>query len=170
MKTSLESRLRRPDWMTQLPWVLLGLRSAIKSDLGCSPAEMVFGDVLTLPGELVERGSVTFDPSKPVSPPTAAHHCAPPSSSVPLKKLLSSQHVFVRVGARRGLSRPYDGPYKVLEAGPKHFVVLVRGRHETISVDRLKPAVLPATDATPPAWPTTRFGRSIRPPDRYQGL
>jgi cleavage and polyadenylation specificity factor subunit 1 len=173
MKTSLEASLDavNSDWSTQLPWVMLGLRSAIKEDLGCSPAEMVYGDILSLPGEFVERGSVSFDPSQPVSPATPKHHCVPQPSPTSLRKLLDSQHVFVRVGARRSLQRPYDGPYKVLEAGPKHFLVLVRGRPETITVDRLKPAVLspsPSLASDPPAWPRTRFGRSVRPPARFQ--
>uniref|UniRef100_A0AAG5DMA8 Uncharacterized protein n=1 Tax=Anopheles atroparvus TaxID=41427 RepID=A0AAG5DMA8_ANOAO len=83
----------KQSWSEQLPIVLLGLRSAHQKDLGCSAAELVFGQVLRLPGEF-------FDPQPdPISrtefarqlqeafaelrPPTTAHHaktlptCAP---------------------------------------------------------------------------------------------
>ena len=36
MKDSLKARLNRPDWTSQLPWVMLGLRSAHKDDIGCT--------------------------------------------------------------------------------------------------------------------------------------
>lgn len=31
------------DWMAVLPLVLLGIRTALKSDIGCSVAELVYG-------------------------------------------------------------------------------------------------------------------------------
>ena len=40
--------------MDELPVVLLGLRSAPKEDLGCAPAELLYGTTLRLPGEFFE--------------------------------------------------------------------------------------------------------------------
>ncbi len=40
--------------MSQLPWVLLGLRSAPKEKPNISSAEMVYGTALTLPGEFLD--------------------------------------------------------------------------------------------------------------------
>lgn len=40
-------------WSDQLPIILLGLRNSIKEDLKCSPAEMVYGQTLRIPGQLV---------------------------------------------------------------------------------------------------------------------
>ncbi len=37
-------------WTQTLPIVLLGIRSAIKEDNGCTPAELVYGTTLRLPG------------------------------------------------------------------------------------------------------------------------
>ena len=54
MKASLMARLRNnPNWMEELPVVMLGLPTA---DLGCSgsSAELVYGTHLRLPGEFFE--------------------------------------------------------------------------------------------------------------------
>ena len=60
-------------------------------------------------------------------------------------KLSTATHVFVRRDAvRKPLQPPYDGPYLVLKRTDKHFTV---SRHDTVSVDRLKPAYL---DSDPP--------------------
>ena len=40
--------------MDELLLVLLGLRSAPKEDLGCSPSELVYGTTIRLPGEFFE--------------------------------------------------------------------------------------------------------------------
>ena len=42
--------------MDELPWVLLGIQTAPKEDLGVSVAELVYGGPLTLPGEFVVPG------------------------------------------------------------------------------------------------------------------
>jgi transposase InsO family protein len=53
MKDFLKTHLSCRDWTSQLPWVMLGLRSAHKDELGRSPAELVYGDRVMLPGELM---------------------------------------------------------------------------------------------------------------------
>ena len=42
---------------------------------------------------------------------------------------------------RRPLSRPYEGPFRVLQRDAKSFVISRAGRSWTVSVDRLKPAL-----------------------------
>ncbi|CAH8497046.1 unnamed protein product [Dicrocoelium dendriticum] len=48
MASSSDSR-----WSERLPAILLGIRNTIKEDIGCCPAELVFGTTLRLPGEMV---------------------------------------------------------------------------------------------------------------------
>ena len=51
MKSALKAKLGSdPNWVDALPLVLLGMRAAVKNDLHCSVAEMVFGEPLRLPG------------------------------------------------------------------------------------------------------------------------
>lgn len=40
-------------WTSYLPLILLGLRSTYKSDLGASPADLVYGESLRLPAEFL---------------------------------------------------------------------------------------------------------------------
>lgn len=63
LKTSLKCRLS-DRWVEQLPLILLGLKSALKEDLGSSSAELVYGSTLRLPGEFFS----TFSGSQ-VAPP-----------------------------------------------------------------------------------------------------
>jgi hypothetical protein len=54
LKEALRARLDNQDWMSQLPWVLLGLRAAPKEDSALSSAELVYGEPLVLPGQFVD--------------------------------------------------------------------------------------------------------------------
>ncbi|XP_059826505.1 uncharacterized protein LOC132394413 isoform X1 [Hypanus sabinus] len=53
LKSALISRLRGANWADELPWVLLGIRTAPKDDLHASSAELVYGAPLVVPGEFL---------------------------------------------------------------------------------------------------------------------
>jgi hypothetical protein len=53
LKSAIKARLTGSTWMDELPVVLLGLRSAWREDPDCSPAELVYGCTLHLPGEFL---------------------------------------------------------------------------------------------------------------------
>ncbi|CAF98772.1 unnamed protein product [Tetraodon nigroviridis] len=117
LKAALRAALSDDSWVDRLPWVMLGLRSAPKEDLGASPAELVLGQPLRVPGEFLPES-------------------APPD-------LLTARFVFVRHDAHRSpLRPPYDGPFRVLETGTKSFMLDMGGRAERVTLDRLKPAHL----------------------------
>ena len=40
------------DWISGLHWILLGIHTAFKEDIGCSSAQLVYGTTLRIPGEL----------------------------------------------------------------------------------------------------------------------
>ena len=50
LKSALRARLSGPNWIQELPWVLLGIRTVPKADLGCSSAELMYGALLTVAG------------------------------------------------------------------------------------------------------------------------
>ena len=51
LKAALKAYPNSTHWVDSLPMVLLGIRTALKTDLGCSVAELVYGTTLRIPGE-----------------------------------------------------------------------------------------------------------------------
>ncbi|XP_073958484.1 uncharacterized protein [Choristoneura fumiferana] len=59
------------------------------------------------------------------------------------KELSTAEYVFLRQGhAKRSLESPYSGPYKVLERRDKTFRIILNGKPNTVTIDRLKPAFM----------------------------
>ena len=169
---------------------MLGIRSSVKEDIGASPADLVYGQSLTLPGEFFHNSSASVTQSnfvdvlrqrmRKLRPTPASHH----SRDTPFvsKDLATTSHVFLRVDrVRRPLEQPYVGPYKVISRTNKVFMLDVDGKNITVSIDRLKPAYLDK-DIFPPitqqSVPTenpeleqgtfTKSGRLSRPVVRFQ--
>ncbi len=191
LKASLKSYPSPLRWTETLPLVMLGIWTAIKSDIGCCSAELVYGTTLTLPGgffvpiapndvpdptsyvERLKRVMQELRAKPPRVQTRRAHLCT---------DLKTCTHAFIRHDAhRKPLQQPYNGPFQVLERTEKHFSVEVRGRKEVVSLDRLKAAhldVVPATDGSPQpatlrgsqpadtATRTTRSGRRVHWPDQ----
>ena len=193
LKSSLKARTTDPYWMDHLPMVLLGIRTAWREDPDCSPAELVYGSSLRLPGEFVEPSSLESQPSstflrdlqqsmQKALPPPVKHHNTTTPSYIPAN-LSSTGYVYVRVdGHRTPLQRPYNGPFRIISTTDKYFTLDINGRSDTVTVDRLKPAYV-GTNCTPNqpivspsnfnntseklsfSPTTTRSGRKSRPPE-----
>ena len=160
-------------WMSHLPFVLLGLRTTVREDAGCCPADVVYGQQLRLPGDLVHGGdddvaasavssfsSALRSSMRRIGPILPVRRGPVMPGHVP-RALESVSHVFLRVDAvRRPLTPPYLGPFLVLERGPKTFVISKSGKRTTVSIDRIKPAFMSCDDlpsvpsASAPAAPS----------------
>ncbi len=149
LKASLKARLTSPTWMDELPMVMLGIRTAWREDVGCSPADLVYGTSLHLPGELFEAPRTsTLAPGflrdlqesmNTLVPPQPKYHGTQPTR-LP-SNLGHTGYVYVRQDSHLGpLQRPYAGPFPVVEKGDKYFQVEINGRLDRITVDRLKTA------------------------------
>ena len=160
-------------WFWRLPCSLLAIRTTIKPDVGASPADLVFGEGLAVPGELIASSPTQDDQSQaqrqqlldhlrlevariqPVQ--TSAHRR--PAIHLP-GELRTATHVFVqRGGVQPSMSTPYVGPYRVLERRDNSFKIAIPGgTSEKISIARLKPAAMPTDDdnqeQSPAAPPT----------------
>ena len=62
MKTSLKTRLTGRNWIDELPWVLLGIRTVPKQDLYASSAELVYGEPLNVYGSFVTTNTFPWSP------------------------------------------------------------------------------------------------------------
>ena len=164
LKAALRARLTTPAWIDELAWVMLGLRTMPKEDLGTSVAEMVYGTTLTVPGTFVGPSSnpdatehlqkMRNMAGRLVPAPDAWHG----TKAIALTKgLEEAEYVFVRRDAAHSpLQTPYTGPYKVLQKQGKYFVIQCGEREESVSVDRLKPAKADPDRPTEPAIPPRR--------------
>lgn len=153
LKNALTCRLISNDnkqWTRELPAVLLGLRTALKSDLHASPAEFVYGTNLRLPGDFIESlKNNEISPThfveklklilQQVKPTSTSWHSVKRVYTNP--DLIHSSHVFLRDDKiKPPLTPAYTGPYKVLFRHDKYFVIDYKGKNVKISRDRLKPA------------------------------
>ena len=172
------------DWFWKLPMVLLSIRTTLKPDVGASPADLVYGEGLAVPGELLsntpstdqelsrQRQAALADLRVEVSRfqpvPTSAHRR--PHVHLP-QDLHTCTHVFVRRGGVTStLASPYLGPYRVVSRNNANFKVAIPGRsNETVSVSRVKPAVMDADADEDPAVPDPPLpGRPPRRPAARQ--
>jgi transposase InsO family protein len=136
-------------WYDALPAVLMGLRAAWKEDISTTPAELVYGEPIRLPGEflapsnqngtapeLVKRLRNHF---REISPEQTSRRGNHPIFA--FKDLQTCTHVFVKKGQiGPSFSSLYSGPHRVMERHEKYFVVFCGNKNTAISVDRLKPA------------------------------
>ncbi|XP_023246587.1 uncharacterized protein LOC111643269 [Copidosoma floridanum] len=145
-------------WLDCLPTVMLGLRTAFKEDLEASPAEMLYGTTLRIPGEFFVSESVQADKSSFVASlrrlfrairpvPATRHTTARPFVHKDLEKC---SHVFKRVDSiKKPLELSYTGPHRVIKRTENRtYVIEVNGLEKVVSVDELKPAYLEPAESS----------------------
>ena len=193
LKASLKAH-SNARWTETLPLVMLGIRTTVKFDLGCCASELVYGTTIRLPGQFVAPSQTSScadlsDYVDRLKQQMQDLRAQPPRVSQRQSQvhpdLSTCTHVFVRHDAvRKPLQPPYDGPFQILRRSDKFFTLDVRGKHGSVSVDRLKPAYIdsefskvPPSDKFPPSdkilppvkapplvkAPTSRL-KDVRPP------
>ena len=133
LKNSLRARLLgRLNWLSELPWAMLGLRAASNLDTGVSPSILVTGQQPTLPGQLVVQRPTIDDASdfgRKLASAMAAqtfhenpwHEKRRGHSYAPLD-LWTSKFVLVRADkVQSSLVPKYTGPFRVLRRWKKCF-------------------------------------------------
>lgn len=137
------------NWVDLLPTILLAHRSALKEDIGATPAEMIYGSSLRLPGELFENSKFvpqheTIQKLKTImnnlQPTSTSNH----SSRRPVfvqKDLQVCKYVFLRNDAvKPPLTPPYEGPYLIVKKKTSTFIIQIKGKDSEVSIARLKAA------------------------------
>ena len=177
-------RGERHQWYWKLPMTMLAIRTTVKPDIGASPSELVFGEGVTVPGQLIgppdltdeellraqrsTRANLRVEVERLQPKPTSAHRT--PRVNIP-DELATATHVLVRKGLQPSLTAPYEGPFRVISRHPNGFRLEFPGRNsDIVALARLKPAIVAqeeerdeedANDVTPPSPP---------PPGRPPGL
>ena len=150
------------EWFWKLPMAMLSIRTTLKPDIGASPADLVYGEGLAVPGELLpanpatdaqmlqQRRSALSDMRLEVArlQPTETSAHRTPLVHMPVE-LKNCTHVFIRRGnITTSLASPYLGPYRVVSRNNQNFRVAIPGRGtETVAISRVKPAICSADDA-----------------------
>jgi hypothetical protein len=127
-------------WTEAFPLVLLGIRTAYKEDLQLSAAELVYGETLRAPGELLAPSArPSSHPPSYSSSATAWTSCDQPRQHA-IHTLPRSSTETSRIrpryfydAIRRALDPPYSVPHKVIARTDKTFKIIVRGRQVTVS-------------------------------------
>ena len=83
LKAALKSHPNPTRWTDSLPLVLLGIRSSLKADIGCTAAELVYGTTLRLPGSFLNPVSTpqlpaSIDYAEQLKETLSSLHATPP--------------------------------------------------------------------------------------------
>ena len=130
---------------------LLGARSAAKELLSISAAEVIYGTTLRLPGEFTQKYNVDAHTdldnySDKLRVAMSRLRLCPPRDTTQknifqYKEIDTCSHVFLqRIAIAPPLTAPYDGLYKVIVRRGRVMKILIKGKVETVSLDRVKPA------------------------------
>lgn len=168
-------------WTDALPLVLLGIRATFKPDLNASPAEMLYGQTISLPGDFIEKSeelALQSDFVKElrsimaeIRPVSTSNHAT--DRTFVQKDLARCTHVFLRDDTvRKPLKKPYDGPYCIIKRDDKTFDIKINERTVKVSIDRVKAAFLSndelreqtAENNTPPRPEPSDQTSSPKPP------
>ncbi|CAD6230173.1 GSCOCG00012150001-RA-CDS, partial [Cotesia congregata] len=147
-------------WTEILSTALLGLRTSFKEDIQATPADLLYGTCLRVPGEFFTSAEMPSEPQifvekhreymRGLHPTTTAHHNK--ARIFILRNLDTCSHVFVRCDkVKAPLEAPYIGPYKVLNRiSDRVYTLDIDGEEKNISIERLKPAYIAKNDESHP--------------------
>ena len=125
---------------------------------------MIYGTTLRLPGEFTQQYTVDANTdlenySDKLRVAMSRLRLCPPGDThqtniFQYKEIETCTHVFLRqIAIALLLTAPYDGPYKVVARSGRVMKILMKGKVETVSLDRVKPAHL---ECEPTTGPTTQ--------------
>ena len=162
IKTALTAKLDSANWVFHLSSIILSLNTMFKEDLQGSSAELLFGQCLRLPGDLISPTHENQNASSSdIIDTTESLH--PTSTRVKQKKLIflpktlnDCTHIFIKDDPiYPNLCPAYSGPYLVIDRNNDVFKVIKRGKLISIGINNVKPGFIhnltPEIESTGPA-------------------
>ena len=144
MKASIQCH-DSDNWVTILPIVLHGIRTAIKDDLKATADKIIYGTGIRSPVEFFLPTDSELN-SQFVS--RLKRHFNDVEKCSVFRELFSSPYVFLRHDVIKSPSQPpYDGPHEIDEQTNKSFIIKVNNKNVRVSIDRLKPAFIIRNDS-----------------------
>lgn len=150
-------------WSKSLPLILLGLRTSFRDDFKSTSAELVYGEHLRLPGDFLQPCNNAPQSEfilqlrnrfKDLQPVIASRHSK--DKIFVFKDLATCENVLVRTDAiRHSLQPPYEGPYPVVKRNDKFYTLIIKGVESTVSINRLKPCFIEASNDQESTAPST---------------
>jgi hypothetical protein len=134
-------------WTEALPLVLLRICTAFKEDLEASVAELIHGEPLRIPGDILAPIANPVDPAHLITklhqhmaclrPVPAARHASP--ATFMHGDLEKCTHIFLCLDTmHHALESPCSGPYQVQLRREKTLQLLMLGKTITMSTNRVK--------------------------------
>lgn len=159
LKASMKALNNDPNWSSQLPLILLGIRATTKEDLKMSSAELVYASKLRLPADLTNADDAIANASDPISfaniiksrikniKPTPTRPVRA-ETSIP-SKLDTCSHVLITTNSvKTPLQRPKQGPYVVLKRNRHTFTLQTENGPKDVSIQHLTPAKVDSKTVT----------------------
>ena len=150
LKASIRCIENPHKWTEALPIIMLGIRKTVKEDLNATPAQLLYGENVPLPIDLIQPSNdqSSLDPNEFVNKLQARMKNVATSSSRTTKinpyypeSLKTTKFVFVRNSSNEigeKLNKRYDGPYKVEKRNEFTFTININGKKEnSIVVDNV---------------------------------
>ena len=155
LKNSLRCLATTHNWIEALPWVLLGLRTAPRDDIANSPAKILYGLPLRIPGicfpdhqtaSALQQLETARTNVKNFTPVVLDHTKFKFKQYIP-SDLRTAQNVFLHVDTinKGPLGPRYTGPFQVLhrDLNKGTFIIQTKRGPSTVSINRLKTANVP---------------------------
>ncbi|XP_068222204.1 uncharacterized protein [Palaemon carinicauda] len=135
LKAAPMKRCTDEHWKAQLPWALLGLRTAPQADGKPSAAEKVYSEALTVPSEFfpATTDDTKLNPLREIAAkfrPCLKTYEDRTRHFIP-KNLDDCDYVFIRVDAHhQPLTRTYRAPYNAIRRTAKSFLLNIHGQED----------------------------------------
>ena len=162
-----------PQWNGMVERFQRQLKAAIIAHESPNPWTITLPAVLRLPGEFTQQYTVDANTDlenysdKLRVAMSRLRLCLPrdtqQTNTFQYKEIETCTHVFLRpIAIAPLLTAPYDGPYEVVARSGRVMKILMKGKVETVSLDRVKPAHLECEPTTGPKTQRTTPNKKQR--------